>query len=360
MPPHPVVPRDLYELRLWQLWSGLLHRDDFGVRDDFFAVGGDRGTAEAVRAATVARFDTPLSMETFLQEPTIERIGCHLRARSGRLNEEPVIPLQPHGSKRPFFFLPSGEGNVFNFHALARRMGPDQPFHGLQTRGLHGARAPFERVEDMAADHIESMRAVQPHGPYLLGAHCIGGMVALEMALQLQRRGERVALIAVIDGLAPAPFYRDDVISIAEDPADYFVFLSKGFKFWFGEDVPLEREELVGLEPAQQAARFMERTRRHGIYTPDAPDERAHRILALGRHICRKTYVPGALFTGTLAFFRGTDSLLCVTPTGGWEEVSAQPPRTRELPGNHVTLVTEPYLDRLASELRAAISEARV
>ncbi|OJT21458.1 amino acid adenylation [Archangium sp. Cb G35] len=360
MPQHFVVPRDFYELRLWQIWSGVLNRDDFGVKDDFFAAGGDRGTAEAVRAAIVAQLDSPLSMETFLEEPTIERIGCHLRAHSRKLNAQPVVPLQPHGSKRPFFFLPSGEGNVFNFHALARRMAPDQPFYGLQTRGLHGDHPPFERVEDMAADHIESMRAVQPHGPYLLGAHCIGAMVALEMALQLQRSGERVALIAAIDGLAPAPFYLDEVITFVDDPADYFVFLSKGFKYWFGEDVPLEREELRGLEPARQAARFMEVSRKHGIYTPDAPDDRANRILALGRHICRNTYVPGDRFTGTLAFFRGSDSLLCVTPTGGWEEVSAQPPLTRELPGNHVTLVTEPYVDRLARELRAAIAEAQV
>ncbi len=190
-----VTPRDVYELRLSRIWAGILSRDRIGMQDDFFDLGGDRAMAEAVLAAIAAQLDAPLAMEAFLEEPTIERIACHLRARSRRLNEEPVVALQPNGSKRPFFFLPSGEGNVFNFHALARRMAPDQPFHGLQTRGLHGDRPPFDRVEDMAADHIESMRAVQPRGPYLLGGHCIGAMVALEMALQLQRRGERVALL---------------------------------------------------------------------------------------------------------------------------------------------------------------------
>ena len=360
MPTQLVVPRDFYELRLSRLWSDILRRDDVGVKDDFFELGGNRATAEAVLAATSAQFDTPLSMEAFLESPTIEHVGCILRAKSRKLNEEPVVPLQPHGSKRPFFFVPSGEGNVFNFHALARRMSPDQPFHGLQTRGIHGGPPPFDRVEEMAADHIEAMRAVQPRGPYLLGGHCIGAMVALEMALQLQRRGERVALLAAIDGLAPAPFYLDDVITFTDDPTDFFVFLSKGFKFWFGEDVPLEREALFGLSPDQQAARFMDLARKHGIYTPDAPDERANRILALGRHICRNTYVPQGRFTGTLAFFRGLDSQLCVTPTGGWEEVSTQPPRVRELPGNHVTVVTEPYVDALARELRGAIAEAQV
>ena len=359
MSPHPGVPRDFYELRLSQLWSDVLHHDDVGMKEDFFALGGDRATAEALVATISARFDLPLSMDAFLRTPTIEHVGCLLRAWSAKLNEQPVVPLQPHGSKRPFFFVPSGEGNVFNFHALARRMAPDQPFHGLQTRGLHGAHPAFDTVEAMAADHIESMRAVQPSGPYLLGGHCIGAMVALEMALQLQRQGERVALLAAIDALAPAPFYLDEVITFVDDPADYFVFLSKGFKFWFGEDVPLEREALMGLGPDEQAARFMALAREHGIYTPDAPDARGNQVLALGRHICRAGYVPRGRFTGTLAFFRGVDSLLCVTPTGGWEEVSTQPPRVRDLPGNHVTLVTEPAVDLLARELRAAIAEAQ-
>ncbi|MDI1447540.1 non-ribosomal peptide synthetase [Polyangium sp. 6x1] len=354
-----VAPRDAYEHRLSQIWTSLLRRDDVGVKDDFFALGGDHAKAQAAVAAIAAQLDMPLSMETFVAAPTVERLACHLRARSGRLNEEPVVALQPHGSKRPFFFLPSGEGNVHNFHALARRMAPDQPFYGLQTRGLYGDHPPFDRVEDMAADHIASMRAVQPHGPYLLGGHCIGAMVALEMALQLQRGGERVALLAAVDAVAPAAFYRDEFsVTIADDAADYYVFLAKGFKYWFGTDVPLEREDLRALAPEQHAARFMDLARRHGVYTPDAPDERADRVLSLGRRICRNTYVPAEVAWLPITFFRGHESLMCNTPTGSWEEVTTEPLRVRDLPGNHVTIVTEPHVEGLARALRAAIAEA--
>jgi thioesterase domain-containing protein len=341
------------------MWSGLLGREDFGVKEGFFALGGDRGTAEAVLSAIAAQLGTPLSMETFLEEPTIERIGCHLRARSRRLNEQPVVPLQPHGSKRPFFFLPSGEGNVFYFHALARRMGPDQPFYALQTRGLHGDHPPFDRVEDMAADHIESMRAVQPHGPYLLGGHCIGSMVALEMALQLQRRGERVALLASIDGLAPAPFFRDDVTALVQDPLEVLLFIAGGFSLWFGQEVPLRREALLAVEPARRQALLLELARERGFFPPDEPNDRVRRVVDLGVRICRAMYVPQDVYAGPITFFRAHDSELCVTDTGGWEEVSTQPPRIRELPGRHVTLVVEPHVERLAHELQAAISEAQ-
>ncbi|WP_223179869.1 thioesterase domain-containing protein [Streptomyces griseicoloratus] len=361
MPPRPVTPRDIYELRLWQICSDLLHVDDIGVKDDFFALGGDHAEAEAVLDTIAAQFDAPpLSMQMFLEAPTIERIGCRLRARSRKLCEQPVVPLQPHGSKRPFFFLPSGEGNVYYFHALARRMAPDQPFHALQTRGLHGAEPPFDHVEDMAADHIESMRSVQPHGPYLLGGHCVGAMVALEMALQLQRRGERVALLAAMDGLAPAPFFRDEITEIVQDPFEAMMFFGRGFMSWFGQALPLRRERLRAVEPERRSAYITELARERSMFPPDEPDDRVSRLVDLAARICRAGYEPKGVYTGPVSFFRAYDSALCETATGGWEEVSTQPPRVRELPGDHVTLFIEPHVDRLARELRATIAESQM
>lgn len=359
MPARPVGPRDIYELRLWQIWSELLPVDDLGVLDDFFARGGDRGAAEAFLAAA-ARLDAGRpTLAEFLEEPTVERVACLLRARSRALCEQPVVPLQPHGSRRPFFFLPSGEGNAFYFHALARRMAPDQPFLALQTRGLHGSHPPFDRVQDMAADHIASMRTVQPHGPYLLGGHCVGSMVALEMALQLRRDGERVALLAAIDGLAPAAFFRDEITDIIQDPFEALVFFGRGFASWFGEGIPLKRETLRAVPPEQRSAFVTRLARERAMFPPDEPDDRAARLADLGARISRAAYVPADAYPGPVAFFRAHDSALCQTATGGWEEVATRPPHVRELPGDHVTLFVEPYVDRLARELGAAIAEAQ-
>ena len=96
-----VAPRDVYELRLARIWAGILHRDGVGVKDDFFDLGGDRVMAEAAVAAIAAELDAALPLESFLEGPTIERLACRLRARSKRLNEEPVVALQPNGKKRP-------------------------------------------------------------------------------------------------------------------------------------------------------------------------------------------------------------------------------------------------------------------
>jgi thioesterase domain-containing protein len=362
MPQRFIPPRDAYELRTSRIWADLLHRDAIGIgmKDDFFALGGDRGTAEAVLAATAAQFDTPLSMEAFLEEPTIERVGCHLRARSRKLNEEPVVALQPHGSKRPFFFLPGGEGTVLNSYALARYIAPDQPLYGLQTRGLYGAHPPFDRVEDMAADHIETMRTVQPRGPYLLGGHCSGGMVALEMALQLQRRGERVAVLAVCDAWSPAIIrHRMPNETFLVDLVEFYSIIAAGFRYWFDMDIGLKSDDMRALEPQQRVAHFMDLARKHGAYPPDEPDERIERILALYRTASYAGYAPAERFQGPITYLRAVDSKFCETLTEGWEDVSTQPLRLRMVPGNHVSLLTEPHVKAVANELRAAIAEAQ-
>jgi thioesterase domain-containing protein len=356
MTKHLVAPRDVFELRLSQIWADVLRRNSVGVKSDFFALNGDRGMAQAVLAAIATQFDTALSLETFVEGPTIERLACHLRKQSKRLHAEPLVPLQPNGSKRPFFFLP-GDGNVFNFHDLAHRMAPDQPLYGLQARGMHGEQPPHDHVEDMAAAFIESVRAVQPRGPYLLGGHCTGAMVALEMALQLQRRGEQVAMLVAVEASAPAVF-RLGNYTMVDDPIDFYIFYAGGFRSWLGKEMRVERNALLACDPSRRAGYFMDLARKLGVYVPDAPDDHVDHVLALYRLFCRKAYVPADIFAGPITFVRGRDSNFCETATGGWEDVSAQPLRIREIPGNHCTVLTEPNVGLLTHELRAAIAEA--
>ncbi|HKG13541.1 MAG TPA: amino acid adenylation domain-containing protein, partial [Pyrinomonadaceae bacterium] len=123
------------------------------------------------------------------------------RAR-GAVNST-LVPVQPQGSLTPFFCVHPVGGGVFCYRALARRLGREQPFYGLQARDLFEGQEPHTDVEAMAADYVEGLRSVQPTGPYRLGGWSLGGVVAFEMAQQLQRRGESVSLLALIDSVAP-------------------------------------------------------------------------------------------------------------------------------------------------------------
>ncbi|MFN6516223.1 MAG: beta-ketoacyl synthase N-terminal-like domain-containing protein [Nostoc sp. CreGUA01] len=110
-----------------------------------------------------------------------------------------LVPLQPQGSKSPFFCVHPIAGVVFPYYELSSLIGKNRPFYGLQSFGLAGKEKPFTRIEDMAAHYIQAMRAVQPQGPYFLGGWSFGAYVAYEIAQQLQQDGQEVALLALID-----------------------------------------------------------------------------------------------------------------------------------------------------------------
>jgi thioesterase domain-containing protein len=107
------------------------------------------------------------------------------------------------GERTPFFLVAGMFGNVLNLRHLARLLGADRPFYGLQARGLYGDQAPHETFEQAATDYIAEMRQVQPHGPYLLGGFSGGGITAFEIARQLEAAGEKVDLLVLLDTPLP-------------------------------------------------------------------------------------------------------------------------------------------------------------
>ena len=89
------------------------------------------------------------------------------------------------------FCVHGGAGTIVHLHELAQRLGPDQPFYGLQARGLYGGVSPLETVEAMAAHYIAEIRSLVAEGPYLVSGYCFGGVVALEMRISSRPRGRR-------------------------------------------------------------------------------------------------------------------------------------------------------------------------
>src|SRR5215218_3483828 len=137
-------------------------------------------------------------MATLLAAPTVERLARAVRAGQP-LAHGPLVPIHPDRNGRPLFFVHAAGGNAVSYAALARHLGPSVPVYAFQSRGLDGGELPHARIEEMAADYLAALRAVQPEGPYRLGGWSMGGVVAFEMARRLEAAGEAVELLAVID-----------------------------------------------------------------------------------------------------------------------------------------------------------------
>jgi thioesterase domain-containing protein len=141
-------------------------------------------------------FGKKLPLARLYQAPTIEQLTKHVGKDVSLMpSSSLLVPLQPSGSKRPFFWI-HGENSNF---VLPRYLGQEQPLYGIVHQGHDGRPAPYTTVEDMAAHYLEEIRRVQPEGPYYLGGYCFGGVVALEMAQRLKEKAQEVGLLVLLD-----------------------------------------------------------------------------------------------------------------------------------------------------------------
>ncbi len=124
--------------------------------------------------------------------------GGHTHADLAKSHES-VVPIQTTGSRTPFFFL-HGQWEVGGFFCfpIARALGPDRPFYALEPCKFDGLSAP-PPFQAMAAEHLRSLHAVIPTGPYVLGGWCNGALLAYEMARQLDAEGQKLDQLVLID-----------------------------------------------------------------------------------------------------------------------------------------------------------------
>jgi amino acid adenylation domain-containing protein len=199
-------PPDEFERQLIMIWERALGVDAIRPDDDFFDLGGHSLLAVQVFDAVERTFGRRLPLATIFEASTVRRLAMALREDGWELPQGSLVTLTQTGTRPPLFFVSAGDGNSVGFGALARRLGPDQPLYVLQQQGINGGAPLHVSVEAMAAHYVREIRRVRPHGPYLLGGRCLGGVVAYEMARRLEARGEVVALVAVLDSsgaLAP-------------------------------------------------------------------------------------------------------------------------------------------------------------
>jgi len=201
------LPRNAAELTIARIWARILDADGIGIDDSFFDLGANSLVAMRMLAELQDAFGASLSVSELAERPTIRGLAGWLRSGAGAQGSSPLYRVRRGQDRTPFFFVPGGTGSdldlAFVYRGLAERLDPRQPFFGLSARHGTWEHTPFESVEEMAAAFVSAIRAVQPAGPYLLGGECVGGPVAFEMARQLEREGETVDLLVLMDSRLP-------------------------------------------------------------------------------------------------------------------------------------------------------------
>ena len=196
-----VAPTNPTEELLAKLWGKFFGVKRVGIRADFFELGGDSLLAARLFAALEKAFGKSLPLGIIFEAPTVAELAKVLQQKE---EWSSIVPIQSHGSKLPLFGVHAAPGDILFYRELARYLGPDQPFYGLQARGLDGKQLAAARIEDMAAHYVKEIRRVRSRGPYLLGGYSLGAVLVYEMAQQLKKQGEEVALLIFLDPTPPS------------------------------------------------------------------------------------------------------------------------------------------------------------
>ncbi|MDZ7955197.1 amino acid adenylation domain-containing protein [Nostoc sp. DedQUE09] len=376
-----IAPRTPTESNLAKIWAEVLNIERVGIYDNFFDLGGDSLLTVRLLKQIHKQFENELLLSTLFLNPTIESLATALSSKADSLPWSPLVPIQPAGANPVFFCIHPVFGVVFPYYELAHNLGKNQPFYGLQPIGLDGKSSPLTRIEDMATHYIEALRSVQPKGPYFLGGWSFGGWVAFEMAQQLQKSGEEVALLAVLDTLAPIP---GNVPSLAS-----------GFKFmlttvaryiwpffldYFYLIIAIANNRINSLTSRwanfNKIVRLQTNLFSHLILKEDAtanviPEESKLRLLSelAIRPMLRVfyansqavlNYVPQA-YPKRINLFRTKvqSSIAKEDPSMGWDRLTVGGTEIHHIPGNHLTMLRKPHIQVLAAQLRACIEKAQ-
>jgi len=194
---------DTYERHLMTIWENLLKVTPVGIHDNFFDLGGHSLLAAQMIDHIEKVFQKKLPLDfLWFHGGTIASIASALRNQY-QFGANPELVLIKEGSHQALFAVHIKGGHLLDYYTLARHLDPDQTVYGLQARGVFGNQAPDCSIKQIAANCIKAMRQIQPAGPYLITGYSSGGVVAYEMAQQLNHSGENVSALILLDTYCP-------------------------------------------------------------------------------------------------------------------------------------------------------------
>ncbi len=363
-----VAPRDLVESQLAGIWEEILDVRPIDVTSNFFALGGTSLSAVNLMIQIQEQFGQELPLTALFEDGTIESIASILRRGDSSDVRSPLVSIQPNGSRQPFYLVHAIGGNVLAYFELSKSLGMDQPFYAFKARGLNGDQTPIDQLEEAARYYLGALRAQQPQGPYMLGGWSLGGVIAFEMAQQLQKQGQQVALLALLDSRPPAAIIGPPSRGYSESQllADFILDMSNTInKSLDRARVKAEHDaiynDLKDLDPTAQLQYAWEHARNASIVPPNTGLKQIGYLWQVFRSnfIALGKYDP-QIYPGKIVLFRASEMKeeSETDLTLGWQALSNQPVELHFIRGNHYTMLTKPHVQVLAEGLRTCFVKA--
>lgn len=353
------------ESELLAIWTRVLRRTGIGFNDSFFDVGGNSLLAIAMCAEVEKAFQKSIPIAALFGAATIHDLAKVIDERDWSPPESSIVPIRPEGTHAPLFCVHAGGGNVLFYSDLARHLDASIPMFGIRAMRLGGRQVGHATIEEMAEHYVSEMRGVQPHGPYLICGHSLGGTIALEMSRQLAAIGEAVGILAMFDTWGPG--YPQALPSMLTGRMKFYDLGHRLAKHWdqfAGLSARAKASYLVGI-----GGKAVSRTRRRLFYKRQAAVRRLYRLFEKPIpteyiqiedqiHTAARRYIP-AEYAGRVEIFRAEFQPKGIVRNDflGWQDLLTGDLEFHDVPGDHITLIKEPNVESIARELGRLILE---
>ncbi|AJX91174.1 D-alanine--poly(phosphoribitol) ligase, subunit 1 [Burkholderia pseudomallei] len=338
------APQGEIETTLARIWAELFGIERVGRHDGFFELGGH--SLLAVRM--VARVHDVLGVEVPLRalfaDPVLHVFASAVARASTRQASSNLVAFRSAGTAAPLFFIHSGLGEIGFVGDLLPGIAPEIPVYGFAAVGFLAGETPHATIEEMAAQYVDAMRRVQPHGPYRLAGWCAGGNIAFEMAHQLIAADETVEFLCMIDSPTSAPIDRSVTACVLARIPD---------------DIPEAlRTRLHALGDAFDVRGMLHACQAAGMLPIDLPTGLMERHVAVQYAIkhAKLNYVPPRLPVDVIHFVAQDEPMWRNGwAMDGWHDVAD---RVICLPasGDHMTMVAAPHAEQLGRRITEALA----
>ncbi|MEM7587786.1 MAG: AMP-binding protein, partial [Acidobacteriota bacterium] len=318
-----VPPRNSDERTVADIFEHLLEVRGVQATDEFFSLGGHSLQTILLVEKLVERFGRRLPLSTVFRAATVERLAALMRlpaaptSSSFDTDASPLVALQTGGQQTPLFFVHAIGGTAMAYRELAGALGDRRPFYGLEARDSIGA-----TLETMAHQYLDALRHVTPRGPYLLGGWSFGGVLAFEMARQIEAAGETVDLLLLVDAFAPR---LDDRRQVSE----------QDLRAAFHRDLARQGGLPEGIDAS--------------LFEPYFAIFRSHHEAILRYH-------PAGPVAARTLLFEASERPDLPPLVEGWRPWLRSEPTVEQVAGDHYSLLSLPSVTTLASRIAASLN----
>ncbi|MDQ1350344.1 MAG: hypothetical protein QG657_645 [Acidobacteriota bacterium] len=356
------VPRNEIERKLSELWSEILGQPSIGIDANFFEIGGHSLKATAMTARVYEMFKVKVPLAEVFIRPSIRHLAEYIAGMEKEAHgiADPYVVLLRKGSSEVhhLFLVHDGSGEVEGYLEFCQQFPVDVDLNiwGLRTDVINRENCGPRNItiEKLAEDYIEKIKKVQPKGPYRIVGWSLGGTIAFEMVLQLERLGEAVSFLGLLDAPGPQGDWKEQAFAFTPQ-SEKELFL----EYWQGDN--RIHEEVNNRTDMNEIWSSIVNFWEENHYSVDIikamiPDYLAQIIpnyqrlgardliyyLNIGRTLtnARLDYIPSRKIITELHYFKANQSPRVFL--NSWNDYCANPVKTYEISGTHFSILKSP------------------